>query len=94
MAACDTVKRVPDGKRLLKKNEILVNDKIEKDESISNLLYQKPNSTFLGYNLRLNMYNLAKENPDSQSDCNVYKSDRSGVKYSNDNYGAQIVNYC
>lgn len=65
MTACDTVKRVPDGKKLLKKNEILVNDKIEKEESIENLLYQKPNSTFLGYNLRLNMYNLAKENPDS-----------------------------
>ena len=65
MTACDTVKRVPDGKKLLKKNEITVNDKIEKDESISNLLYQKPNSTFLGYNLRLNLYNLAKENPDS-----------------------------
>lgn len=65
MTACDTVKRVPDGKRLLKKNEILVNDKVNKDESIENLLYQKPNSTFLGYNLRLNLYNLAKENPDS-----------------------------
>ncbi|WP_296150184.1 BamA/TamA family outer membrane protein [uncultured Flavobacterium sp.] len=65
MTACDTVKRVPDGKRLLKKNEILVNDKLEKDENIENLLYQKPNSTILGYNLRLQMYNLAKENPDS-----------------------------
>lgn len=65
MTACDTVKRVPDGKRLLKKNEILINDKIEKDENIENLLYQKPNSAILGYNLRLQMYNLAKENPDS-----------------------------
>lgn len=65
MTACDTVKRVPDGKRLLKKNEILVNDKPEKDENVENLLYQKPNSTILGYNLRLQMYNLAKENPDS-----------------------------
>ena len=65
MTACDTVKRVPDGKRLLKKNEILVNDKAEKDENIENLLYQKPNSSILGYNLRLQMYNLAKENPDS-----------------------------
>lgn len=65
MAACDTVKRVPDGKRLLKKNEILVNDKPEKDENVENLLYQKPNSSILGYNLRLQMYNLAKQNPDS-----------------------------
>lgn len=65
MAACDTVKRVPDGKRLLKKNEILVNDKPEKDENVENLLYQKPNSSILAYNLRLQMYNLAKQNPDS-----------------------------
>jgi len=65
MLACDTVKRVPDGKRLLKKNEIILNDKASKDENIENLLYQKPNSSILGYNLRLQMYNLAKENPDS-----------------------------
>lgn len=63
--ACNTVKRVPEGKRLLTKNEIVVNDQITKDEAIGNLLYQKPNSTILGYNLRLNLYNLAKQNPDS-----------------------------
>lgn len=65
LTACNTVKRVPEGKRLLKKNEIIVNDEITKDEAIGNLLYQKPNSTILGYNLRLNLYNLAKQNPDS-----------------------------
>lgn len=63
--ACNTVKRVPDGKRLLKENEILINGEKTKDENIHNLLYQQPNSSILGYNLRLNLYNLAKENPDS-----------------------------
>lgn len=65
ISACDTTKRVPDGKQLLTKNEILVNDKTTKDEDVINQLYQKPNSSILGYRLRLNLYNIAKQNPDS-----------------------------
>ena len=63
--ACNAVKRVPDGKLLLTKNEIAVNNKSIKDENIFDQLYQKPNSTFLGYRLRLNLYNLANLKPDS-----------------------------
>ena len=62
---CDSVKRVPKGKQLLTDNEIIVNDKATKNEEITNLLYQKPNSTFLGYHLRLNLFNIANPNPDS-----------------------------
>ncbi|RZK11287.1 MAG: outer membrane protein assembly factor [Flavobacterium sp.] len=65
ISACDAVKRVPDGKYLLKKNNIEVDGKKEKGETISNLLYQQPNSTILGYPFRLNLYNIAKKNPDS-----------------------------
>lgn len=65
ICACNAVKRVPEGKHLLTKNEILVNNKATKEEIIFNQLYQKPNSTFLGYRLRLNLYNLANLNPDS-----------------------------
>jgi outer membrane protein assembly factor BamA len=65
ICACNAVKRVPDGKLLLTKNEITVNDKTIKDENVFNQLYQKPNSTLLGYRLRLNLYNLANLNPDS-----------------------------
>jgi outer membrane protein assembly factor BamA len=65
ICACNAVKRVPDGKLLLTKNEITVNDKIIKDENVFNQLSQKPNSTLLGYRLRLNLYNLANLNPDS-----------------------------
>ena len=65
ISACNAVKRVPDGKLLLTKNEITVNDKTTKEESVFNQLYQKPNSTFLGYRLRLNLYNFANLNPDS-----------------------------
>ena len=65
ICACDAVKRVPEGKLLLTKNEISVNDKPIKEETVFNQLYQKPNSTLLGYRLRLNLYNLANLNPDS-----------------------------
>jgi len=65
ISACDTVKRVPDGKQLLTKNEILANGKKVKDDDVINQLYQKPNSSILGYRLRLNLFNLAKPNPDS-----------------------------
>ncbi|WP_304196578.1 BamA/TamA family outer membrane protein [Flavobacterium alvei] len=65
ISACDAEKRVPKGKQHLTKNEIVVNDKSTTSEDITNQLYQKPNSTFLGYHLRLNLFNLAKPNPDS-----------------------------
>ncbi|OXB05845.1 translocation and assembly module lipoprotein TamL [Flavobacterium pectinovorum] len=65
ISACNAVKRVPDGKNLLVKNNILVNGKSTNDEIASNQMYQKPNGTLLGYKLRLNMYNLANLNPDS-----------------------------
>ncbi len=63
--ACNVLKRVPKSKKLLVKNEILVNGKKPSQEIIYELPYQKPNSKFLGIPLRLNFYNLARTNPDS-----------------------------
>lgn len=65
ISACDAVKRVPYGKQLLTDNEVLVNDKSVKNDEVINQLYQKPNSSILGYRLRLNLFNLANPNPDS-----------------------------
>ena len=65
ISACNATKRVPKGKLLLTKNEILVNDKKEKSDNVTSQLYQKPNTSILGYRLRLNLYNLALKNPDS-----------------------------
>ncbi len=62
IASCDTTKRVPKDKRLLFKNEIAVDGKRNTDEEVINQLYQKPNSSLLGYRLRLNLYNWAKPN--------------------------------
>ncbi len=63
--SCSIVKRVPQNKQLLVKNEIITNEKLVKEERIHNLLYQQPNNKFIAYPLRLSLYNLAKQNPDS-----------------------------
>jgi outer membrane protein assembly factor BamA len=65
IVACNSTKRVPNGKRLLTKSEIAVDDKSISDEVVYNQLYQKPNSSILGYKLRLNLFNLAKQKSDS-----------------------------
>ncbi len=65
IVGCNTTKRVPNNKRLLMDNEIYVDNKKNKDDEVTNQLYQKPNSSILGYRLRLNLYNLAKQNTDS-----------------------------
>ena len=63
--SCSLVKRVPENKQLLIRNEIYVNDKLAKEERINNLLLQQPNNKFIAYPLRLSIYNLAKKNADS-----------------------------
>ena len=73
ISACDAEKRVPEGKQRLTKNEIVVNGKTSKSEDITNQLYQKPNSTILGYKLRLNLFNLATPNPDSMFQAKFIK---------------------
>lgn len=65
LSGCNAVKRVPAEKYLLTKNEIRVDGKKQNEEAVSELLYQKPNSAILGFKLRLNLFNLAKTNPDS-----------------------------
>lgn len=62
---CNSTKRVPNRKSLLVKNTIYVNDKKNHNEEVYYQLYQKENSTLLGFPLRLNIYNWAKPKTDS-----------------------------
>ena len=66
---CNSLKKVPNGKLLLVKNEIKVDGKLSKDEFVKNLVLQKPNSSVLGIRLPLNLFNLVKSNYDS-----IYKA--------------------
>lgn len=65
ISACNVVKKVPDKKYLLTKNEIFINDKKNAQEDVVAQIIQQPNTSILGYRLRLNMFNLAKNNTDS-----------------------------
>jgi outer membrane protein assembly factor BamA len=79
ITSCNTTKRVPKDKRLLFKNEILVDNKKDNDEELVNQLYQKPNSSILGYRLRLNLYNLAR--PYSNDSIYKLKLSKNPKKY-------------
>ncbi len=74
ISACDAEKRVPEGKQHLIKNLVVVDGKKTTDEDVTVQLYQKPNSSILGYQLRLNLYNLAKLNPDSSFQAKFTKN--------------------
>jgi outer membrane protein assembly factor BamA len=65
LTSCNAVKKVPEDDFLLMENFIYADSVQIKDTDVRNLLAQRPNSTILGYPFRLNLYNLAKENPDS-----------------------------
>ncbi|MEM8847659.1 MAG: BamA/TamA family outer membrane protein [Bacteroidota bacterium] len=73
---CNTLKRVGDDELLLTKNSVFADDEKIGDETIRSLIVQKPNSNLLGYPLRLNLYNLAKENPDSSFQSWLYRKEK------------------
>ena len=63
--SCNAVKRVKDDQLLLTKNTILINGKKDGSNKLESLLSQQPNTSLLGIPLRLHIYNLAEEKPDS-----------------------------
>ncbi|OUS03619.1 hypothetical protein A9Q86_00670 [Flavobacteriales bacterium 33_180_T64] len=75
--SCNIMKRVKKDDHLLISNTVLVNDKKTKNETVSNLIYQKPNSTLIGLGipLRLHIYNLARPNIDSILDARYRNPD-------------------
>ncbi len=65
-----------DDELLLIGNTIYADGKKVKDENIKSLISQKPNSSLLGYPLRLNLFNLAKKNPDSSYQAWLHKKEK------------------
>ena len=76
ISGCNTLKKVGDDELLLTKNTIYVDDEKVTDSEIKGLIDQKPNSSVLGYPLRLNLYNMAKENPDSSFQDWLHRKDK------------------
>ncbi len=76
ITSCNSLRRVGDDELLVQKNLIFTDSTKVTDEDIESLLLQKPNSTVLGYPLRLNIYNLAKKDPDSSFQNWLYKKEK------------------
>ncbi|NNJ89724.1 MAG: outer membrane protein assembly factor, partial [Eudoraea sp.] len=65
LTSCNALKRVEEDELLLTRNSIITDGEKVVDEDIKSLIVQEPNTRVLGYPLRLNLYNLAKKDPDS-----------------------------
>src|SRR5690606_26614461 len=76
ITSCNTLRRVGENELLLTKNAIYADSTKVNDEDIHSLIFQKPNSTLLGYPLRLNLYNLAKKNPDSSYQAWLHRKEK------------------
>jgi outer membrane protein assembly factor BamA len=83
VAGCNTLKKVGEDELLLTKNSIYVDEEKVTDSDIRSLIYQKPNSNVLGYPLRLNLYNLAKENPDSSFQDWLHRKEKREKRLNN-----------
>jgi len=62
---CDMVKRVASTDHLLKETNFFINGEKKRSELLTNLSFQKTNTTLAGYPLGLHLYNLARPNRDS-----------------------------
>ncbi|MDC6365963.1 MULTISPECIES: BamA/TamA family outer membrane protein [Flavobacteriaceae] len=80
---CNTLKKVGDDELLLTKNSIYADEEKITDSDIRSLIVQKPNSSVLGYPLRLNFYNLAKENPDSSFQNWLHRKEKRKKRLNN-----------
>jgi len=80
LLSCNSLKKVEQDEYLVIKNSIYTDSIKINNEELESLIYQKPNSTVLGYRLRLNLYNLAKENPDSSFNAWLYKKENRKKK--------------
>ncbi|NRR91057.1 BamA/TamA family outer membrane protein [Winogradskyella undariae] len=81
-SSCNVVKRVKNGQHLIINNTILEDSIQVSNERINNIIIQKTNSgmrKFLGFPLKLHIYNLARPNIDSVLNANIL-SDSAKVK--------------
>jgi outer membrane protein assembly factor BamA len=83
ITSCNTLKRVGENELLIVKNTIHADSLKINDEDINSLIIQKPNSYLLGYPLRLNLYNLAKKNPDSSYQAWLQKKGKRKQRLNN-----------
>lgn len=82
-SSCNSLKRVDKDQTLLSNNSVYVDGEKIGSTDIQSLIIQKPNSNLLGFPLRLNLYNLAKPNPDSSYQAWLVKKENREQKLIN-----------
>lgn len=65
ISSCNSIKKVPQNKFLLKKNTITVNDKKSVDVNLTDYIDQRPNQLVLGIPLPLYLYNFGNNQSDT-----------------------------
>ncbi len=83
LSSCNTLKRVGENELLLTRNTIYTDGKKVVDEDARSLIAQEPNTRVLGYPLRLNLYNLAKKDPDSTFQAWLHRKPRREERLAN-----------
>lgn len=83
ISSCNALKRVGENQLLIAKNTIYADSLKISDEDIESLIIQNPNTDILGYPLRLNLYNLAKVNPDSSFNDWLYRKEKREQRLTN-----------
>ena len=65
LSSCSISKNLTEGEKILKKNNLFVNDVITQNDSLNNLFLQNKNSTFIGIPVGALIYTASKSNTDS-----------------------------
>ena len=65
LSSCSISKNLIKGEKILKKNNLFINDVITQNDSLNNLFLQNKNSTFIGIPLGALIYTASKSNTDS-----------------------------
>ena len=65
LSSCSISKNLTEGEKILKKNNLFINDVITQNDSLNNLFLQNKNSTFMGIPVGALIYTASKSNTDS-----------------------------
>lgn len=65
LSSCSISKNLTEGEKILKKNNLFINDVITQNDSLNNLFLQNKNSTFIGIPVGALIYTASKSNTDS-----------------------------
>ena len=74
--SCQPTKKLSQGEFLLVDNEFKGIDSTTQERELKSLLKLRPNSSLFGFPIRLNIYNLAKKNPEDAFESWIEKNDK------------------